>query len=121
MSLPDAMEPLVDYYRSTSGEHPDWDDYRAAMERDRRVIVRITLERAGPGPRRLSTAVAILAAGRGSRLGGDDAKPLLEWRGRPLVAWALDAALGSGLRPVVVVVGLPRSTRSARGARRPTA
>lgn len=48
VSLPDAMEPLVDYYRSVSGEHPDWDDYRAAMERDRRVLVRITLERAGP-------------------------------------------------------------------------
>jgi PPOX class probable F420-dependent enzyme len=46
--LPDAMEPLVDYYRSVAGEHPDWDDYRAAMERDRRVIVKIALERAGP-------------------------------------------------------------------------
>ena len=53
----------------------------------------------------MSTAVAILAAGRGSRLGGDASKPLLEWRGRSLVAWAVDAALGSGLRPVLVVVG----------------
>ena len=48
VSLPDAMEHLVDYYRSTTGEHPDWDDYRAAMVRDQRVIVRITPERAGP-------------------------------------------------------------------------
>ena len=48
LSLPDAMEPLVDYYRTTAGEHPDWDDYRAAMERERRVLVRIELERAGP-------------------------------------------------------------------------
>jgi len=48
VSLPEAMEHLVEYYRSTSGEHPDWDDYRAAMVRDRRVIVRITPERAGP-------------------------------------------------------------------------
>ena len=48
VSLPDAMEPLVDYYRDISGEHPDWDDYRAAMERDRRVILRMTIERAGP-------------------------------------------------------------------------
>jgi PPOX class probable F420-dependent enzyme len=48
VSLPDAMELLVEYYRSTAGEHPDWDDYRAAMERERRVLVRITLERAGP-------------------------------------------------------------------------
>ena len=46
--LPDAMEILVSYYRSVAGEHPDWDDYRAAMERDRRVIARITLTRAGP-------------------------------------------------------------------------
>ena len=46
--LPDAMELLVDYYRSLRGEHPDWDDYRAAMVRDRRVMVRITPERAGP-------------------------------------------------------------------------
>ncbi|WP_203984879.1 PPOX class F420-dependent oxidoreductase [Sphaerisporangium rufum] len=48
VSLPEAMEPLVEYYRDISGEHPDWDDYRAAMERDRRVILRITLNRAGP-------------------------------------------------------------------------
>jgi PPOX class probable F420-dependent enzyme len=48
LSLPDAMEPLVDYYRTTAGEHPDWDDYRAAMERERRVLLRIELERAGP-------------------------------------------------------------------------
>jgi molybdenum cofactor cytidylyltransferase/nicotine blue oxidoreductase len=53
----------------------------------------------------LSIAAAVLAAGRGSRLGGEASKPLLEWRGRPLVAWALDAAVVSGLAPVVVVVG----------------
>ncbi|HEX6920918.1 MAG TPA: PPOX class F420-dependent oxidoreductase [Actinomycetes bacterium] len=48
VSLPEAMEPLVDYYRRASGEHPDWDDYRAAMVRDRRVVVRFAIERAGP-------------------------------------------------------------------------
>jgi PPOX class probable F420-dependent enzyme len=48
LSLPDAMEPLVEYYRAVSGEHPDWDEYRAAMVRDRRVLVRISAERAGP-------------------------------------------------------------------------
>jgi len=48
VSLPAAMEPLVEYYRSISGEHPDWDDYRAAMERDQRVIISITPERVGP-------------------------------------------------------------------------
>ena len=48
ISLPGAMDLLVDYYRRLSGDHPDWDDYRAAMIRDRRVIVRITITRAGP-------------------------------------------------------------------------
>jgi PPOX class probable F420-dependent enzyme len=48
LSLPDAMEPLVEYYRLLSGEHPDWDDYRAAMRRDRRLLIRIRVERAGP-------------------------------------------------------------------------
>jgi PPOX class probable F420-dependent enzyme len=46
--LPEAMELLVDYYRRAAGEHPDWDDYRRAMERDRRVMIRIDVERAGP-------------------------------------------------------------------------
>lgn len=48
LRLPDAMEPLVDYYRSVAGEHPDWDDYRAAMARDRRVLLQITASAAGP-------------------------------------------------------------------------
>jgi PPOX class probable F420-dependent enzyme len=47
-SLPGAMEALVRYYRGVSGEHPDWDDYRAAMRRDRRVILRIAIDRVGP-------------------------------------------------------------------------
>jgi hypothetical protein len=48
ISLPEAMDLLVDYYRRAAGEHEDWDEYRAAMTRDRRVIVRITITRAGP-------------------------------------------------------------------------
>lgn len=60
-------------------------------------------------------AIAILAAGRGSRLGGDLPKPLVELRGRPLVGWALEAAIDSALRPVVLVVGHGRAavTRAA--------
>jgi PPOX class probable F420-dependent enzyme len=46
--LPEAMDGLVEYYRGISGEHPDWDDYRAAMERDRRVLVRVRPDRVGP-------------------------------------------------------------------------
>jgi PPOX class probable F420-dependent enzyme len=48
VSLPDAMEGLVDYYRSISGEHDNWDDYRATMTRDQRCLIRIQIERAGP-------------------------------------------------------------------------
>ena len=48
VALPEAMELLVDYYRRISGEHPDWDDYRNAMQRDQRVIIRFSIERAGP-------------------------------------------------------------------------
>jgi PPOX class probable F420-dependent enzyme len=48
LSLPDAMEPLVDYYRSMAGEHPDWDDYRGAMEKEQRVLIQLDLTRAGP-------------------------------------------------------------------------
>ena len=48
VKLPDAMEGLVEYYRRVAGEHPDWDEYRAAMERERRVLVVVTIERAGP-------------------------------------------------------------------------
>jgi PPOX class probable F420-dependent enzyme len=48
VSLPEAMDGLVAYYRSVSGEHPDWADYRTAMERDRRVLLLIEPTRAGP-------------------------------------------------------------------------
>jgi len=47
VSLPEAMDGL-DYYRRVAGEHENWDDYRAAMRRERRVLLRITLDRAGP-------------------------------------------------------------------------
>jgi PPOX class probable F420-dependent enzyme len=46
---PDRIDALVDYYRRLSGEHDDWDDYRAAMERDRRVLLRFSIVRAS-GP-----------------------------------------------------------------------
>ena len=52
VSMPDAMELLVDYYRGISGEHPDWDDYRRAMAEQERVMVQVTLERAGPDQHR---------------------------------------------------------------------
>jgi PPOX class probable F420-dependent enzyme len=48
VSLPEAMDGLIDYYRRISGEHPDWDDYRRAMETDRRVLIRVSIDRVGP-------------------------------------------------------------------------
>lgn len=48
VSLPEAMEGLVEYYRQVAGEHENWDEYRAAMEKERRVLIRITIQRAGP-------------------------------------------------------------------------
>ncbi|MFI5082882.1 MAG: PPOX class F420-dependent oxidoreductase, partial [Streptosporangiales bacterium] len=41
-----AVEELVDLYRAVQGDHPDWDDYRAAMVRDRRLVLRLRAERA---------------------------------------------------------------------------
>ena len=48
LSLPEAMEPLVDYYRAVGGEHSDWAEYRAAMVAEQRCLLRMTLRRAGP-------------------------------------------------------------------------
>ncbi|MFN2388987.1 MAG: PPOX class F420-dependent oxidoreductase [Actinomycetota bacterium] len=48
LSLPEAMEPLVEYYRAIRGEHPDWDDYRSVMEREKRLLIRVPVERVGP-------------------------------------------------------------------------
>jgi PPOX class probable F420-dependent enzyme len=48
VSLPQAMEPLVEYYRRLAGEHPDWDEYREAMKRDQRCLIKITIEEAVP-------------------------------------------------------------------------
>ena len=48
LSLPEAMDPLIDYYKRFPDENPDWDEYRERMRRERRVLIRISLERAGP-------------------------------------------------------------------------
>ena len=48
LSLPEAMEPLVDYYRLLAGEHDDWDEYRRSMQREQRVLLRVDATRAGP-------------------------------------------------------------------------
>jgi PPOX class probable F420-dependent enzyme len=48
IDLPDALEPLVEYFRSISGEHPDWDEYRKAMQDQGKSLIRITIDRWGP-------------------------------------------------------------------------
>jgi PPOX class probable F420-dependent enzyme len=48
VSLPEAMEGLVEYYRRIRGEHPDWDEYRRAMEADDRVLIRVSILGVGP-------------------------------------------------------------------------
>lgn len=48
VAMPEALEGLKEYYRQISGEHPDWQEYEEAMARERRVLVRMTIDRAGP-------------------------------------------------------------------------
>lgn len=48
LDLPGAMEPLVEYFRCIAGEHSDWDEYRAAMQRQGKSLIRVTVERWGP-------------------------------------------------------------------------
>ncbi len=45
---PDSVEPLVEYFRVISGEHPDWDEYREAMRRQGKCLIRVTVDRWGP-------------------------------------------------------------------------
>jgi PPOX class probable F420-dependent enzyme len=48
LDVPESVEPLVEYYRSISGEHPDWDEYRSAMRRQGKSLIRVTPRRWGP-------------------------------------------------------------------------
>ena len=48
IDLPEAVEPLVEYFRVISGEHPDWDEYRQAMVSQGKCLIRLTIEQWGP-------------------------------------------------------------------------
>ncbi|WP_263172312.1 PPOX class F420-dependent oxidoreductase [Streptomyces sp. SCSIO ZS0520] len=48
LDAPDSVEPLVEYFRNISGEHPDWDEYRAAMLKQGKSLIRVTPRRWGP-------------------------------------------------------------------------
>jgi len=48
LDLPDALDAFVTYFRNISGEHPDWEEYRAAMVRQGKCLIRLTPQRWGP-------------------------------------------------------------------------
>jgi PPOX class probable F420-dependent enzyme len=48
VDVPESVEPLVEYFRSISGEHPDWEEYRAAMRAQGKSLIRVTIDRWGP-------------------------------------------------------------------------
>jgi len=48
LHMPQAEDALVDYFRCIAGEHPDWDEYRAAMRVQGKSLIRVTPERWGP-------------------------------------------------------------------------
>ncbi|MGW0992439.1 PPOX class F420-dependent oxidoreductase [Streptomyces sp. NPDC002520] len=48
LDIPESVEPLVEYFRNIAGEHPDWDEYREAMAKQGKSIIRVTPERWGP-------------------------------------------------------------------------
>ncbi len=48
LDMPAALDGLVEYFRCISGEHPDWDEYREAMARQNKSLIRIHIERWGP-------------------------------------------------------------------------
>ena len=48
LDLPEALDPLCEYFRSISGEHPDWDEYKDAMATQGKCLVRLSVERWGP-------------------------------------------------------------------------
>ncbi|MFD5049824.1 PPOX class F420-dependent oxidoreductase [Streptomyces tendae] len=62
LDAPDSVEPLVEYFRNISGEHPDWDEYRQAMVKQGKSIIRVTPEKWGP----------VATGGFPARLSADD-------------------------------------------------
>ncbi len=48
IDLPEAVEPLVQYFRSVAGEHDDWDEYRTAMVRQGKCLIRVAIDAWGP-------------------------------------------------------------------------
>ena len=64
LHMPEAADGLVDYFRCIAGEHPDWDEYRAAMRLQDKSLIRITPTRWGP------VATGGFPADVAARLGG---------------------------------------------------
>jgi len=51
VALPEAMDSLIHWHRQVKGEHPNWDEYRERMREERRVVLRINIEKVGPSRR----------------------------------------------------------------------
>jgi PPOX class probable F420-dependent enzyme len=51
VALPEAMESLIHWHRQVKGEHPNWEEYREKMKQERRVVLRINIEKVGPSRR----------------------------------------------------------------------
>ena len=94
--MPEAEDAFVDYYRCIAGEHPDWDEYRAAMHRQNKSLIRITIERWGP----IATGGMPPELGRPERL--TDGQPSAATGGQGSVRGALSCRLRDPqLRPFV--------------------
>ena len=102
LDLPDALEPLVDYYRSIAGEHPDWDEYRDAMRRQGKALVRITITGWGP----------IAAGGFPPEIAGSDGAGGQSLRTRRALS-RRNLGQTSSLKPT------PGSSRKMRSSERP--
>ena len=48
LDMPEALDGLVEYFRCIAGEHPDWDEYRAAMVRQDKSLLRVSIDHWGP-------------------------------------------------------------------------
>ncbi len=48
LDMPEAMQGLVDYYRCISGEHPDWDEYKEAMQHQDKSLIKVRIDNWSP-------------------------------------------------------------------------
>ncbi len=77
LDVPEAVEPLVEYFRAVSGEHPDWDEYRSAMVKQGKSLIRVTPQRWGPiATGGFPRPPRLLTGDHAGSASGPDAEPL---------------------------------------------